>query len=386
MTLLARVREALDHVDLGAEVGRSLPDAPDRWRVVAIGKAAPEMLSGAVAAWGDPVDGLVVAPEGTRVTNLAVPVVRAAHPLPDARSVDAAERCLQIARSCATDGTPLLVLISGGASALVCAPANGVTLADKRAVTEALLRSGATIHDVNRVRRRLSTIKNGWLAHAAGEAKVVTRIVSDVIGGTAADVGSGPTVPKEDTASAVHGLLRRFAPRLAALPIAQVPSVRPGDVAIVVSPESVARSLAHALEARELAPSVEPVEALAAEYVALAERAKPGAIFVRAAEPAVTVPKRAGQGGRSTHLAALVARALPPGATFLALATDGVDGASGTSGAMVRGGLGLDERRALDAALAKFDTGAVLSAWGCAIDARPTGRNFADLHVLAIDR
>lgn len=383
-SLLRRVREGLARVDVASEVRRSLPRPPSRFRLVAIGKAAPEMVAGALAAWGTPESAVMVVPDGTTTGKRSIPVLRAAHPVPDARSVAAASRCLQIARECAADGATLLCLVSGGASALVCAPAGGVTLADKRAVTEAMLRSGATIHEVNRVRRRLSGIKNGWLAHAAGDAKVVTRIVSDVVGGTASDVGSGPTVAAVDTPSAVRGLLRRHAPRLAALPVARVPRTKSGDVAIVASPESVARALAGFLQAKRLEPSLASASDLADEYLALARKAKPGAMFVRAAEPSLVVPRRAGRGGRSTHLATLVAGTLPAGAVFLALATDGVDGASGTGGAIVTGGALDDDRAAFEVALRRFDTGTLLRVRGEAIPEAPTGRNFADIHVLRV--
>ena len=149
---------------------------------------------------------------------------------------------------------------------------------------------------------------------------------------------------------------------------------------IVASPEALARALGRELGARVLAPSQADVEALAAEYVARAKRFAPGAAIVRAAEPSVTLRGRAGRGGRSTHLAALVARDLPPGVTFAAIATDGVDGSSGTGGAIVDARLA--RRTDLEAAIDAFDTGPLHVRAGTALPAAPSGHNLADVHVL----
>jgi hydroxypyruvate reductase len=349
--------------------------------VVAIGKAAPAMAEGALARCR-PERCVVVCPDETDARGLDV--LRAAHPVPDARSVRAAQACLELAREAslarARRGV-LVVLVSGGASSLVCAPA-GVDLATKRAVTKAMLRSGASVVDLNVVRKHLSRIKGGMLARAAGEARVVTRIASDVVGGSPADVGSGPSVADPSTVADARRLLRRWAPSFADLPLVRTNASARGDVRVIASPEDLAKAVARALRQRGVASRVLPasvasVEELAREY--LAARLRAGTAIVRAAEPSLVVTRK-GRGGRSTHLAALVGRDLPRGVAFLALATDGVDGASGTGGALVRAGFA--DRDAVDRALARFDTGPLHRAAHTAIPEAASGHNLADLHVL----
>jgi hydroxypyruvate reductase len=355
-------------------------------RVVAIGKAAPAMAAGALDAWRDRIEHiLVVAPEGMDASLVdRAEVVRGAHPIPDDASVRAAERCLEIV----VPRAQILVLVSGGASALVCAPAKGVALAAKRDVTRAMLASGATIQEINVVRKHLSRIKGGGLLRAAGENPVLTVVASDVIGGTASDVGSGPSVPDPSTVADARALLERYAPSFASLPLAKTLSTRTGRALIVGSPEIFAGAVVAALRARGIdaraaKPSQERVEHLAKDYVALAHTLGPRTAIVRAGEPSLAVPPVAGKGGRCTHLAALVGRELPSGIAFAAIATDGVDGTSGTSGAILDGPLpcltGADDA---DGAIARFDTGTLLTRLGAALPEGPAGTNYADLHVL----
>jgi hydroxypyruvate reductase len=175
-------------------------------------------------------------------------------------------------------------------------------------------------------------------------------------------------------------MLRELAPSFARLPL--VATLARDDRAlrarILVSPEHLARAVARTLDAKVLRPSQASAEELAAEYAARAKRMRPGETLVRAAEPSVIVRHRAGKGGRSTHLAALVARELPPHVTFAAIATDGVDGASGTAGAIVQAMSSAE----LDHAIARFDTGSFLKNAGAALPSKRTGHNLADLHVL----
>jgi len=394
-------------VDLEGRVRRMLPRPPHAARalaIVAVGKAAPAMARGALAALGEWPAGtgaaaaagarvLVVAPDGVEagraLDDPRVEVRRAAHPDPDRRSVAAARRAVE--RVAASDF--VLALVSGGASSLVCLP-RAVSLARYVRVTRALAMAGATVREVNVVRRHLCAVKGGGLARVAG-GPVVTLVASDVIGGALHDIGSGPTVPDPTTAQQAREVLRRFLPRLAAPPLHE--SLAPTSAAarrlrarFVARPEDLARAMAARLRARGLVvrvlrSSLAPAEALAREYVARARALGPGEALVRSAEPSVRIDIRSpGRGGRSTHLAALLAGALPPGVAFLAGASDGVDGASGTAGAVVDGSLA--RRASADGvvrALAAFDTAPLLEAAGMALAGAPTGTNLADVHVLA---
>ncbi len=437
MTRAAIVRaftRALRELDPAARVEDAIPRA---WssgaapvRVIAIGKAAPAMAAGAFRRLGDSIERcLVITSDGTDVTEVealaartanagSITVLRASHPLPDARSVRAGRACLAMAAGDARGaGGRLLVLVSGGASALACVPSPGITLRTKRAITRAMLESGASIQDINVVRKHLSRLKGGGLARAAAAARgmtLLTLVASDVVGGTASDVGSGPSVPDDSTVTEARRLLARHAPAFRDVPLVRTwspaaPGARAAMAAakIVISPEELARSMAALLKGGEsrkvrLLPSSQaPVEVLAAEYVALAERAREPGIYVRAAEPAVTVAT-SGRGGRSTHLAALVgqrvgeprlvdARARSSRRiVFAALASDGVDGSSGTGGAIIDDRFASRLSRALgDGALAgsleRFDTGPLHQAAATSVPSKPTGHNLADLHVLVIE-
>jgi hydroxypyruvate reductase len=302
------------------------------------------------------------------------------------------------------------VLVSGGASALACAPSADVTLRTKRAISRAMLDSGASVQEINVVRKHLSLLKGGGLARAAAPNPVLTIVASDVIGGSAGDVGSGPSVPDASTVVDARRLLRAYAPSFASVSLSRTLSASKEEAKrlrakVVLSPEDLPRTVARLLaeagaSVRMLTPSQASAAELAAEYAALARRASraggPPRAFVRAAEPSIVVtPGGGGKGGRSAHLAALVGRALGRSAglatmvRFAALASDGVDGGSGTAGAVVdarfaarvEARLG---REALDRAIASFDTGPLHQTMKTAVFSAPTGHNLADLHVLVI--
>ncbi len=384
----------LAKMDPAERVAEALPRRPGaRVSVVAIGKAAPAMAAGALRRWSDAVDDvLVVTTDGTAVPiadDPRVTVLRAGHPVPDRRSVRAAKECSTRVRT--TDASLVLALVSGGASALVCAPPPGVRLSDKQAVTRAMLASGATVQEINVVRKHLSRIKGGALARDASPRDVMTLVLSDVVGGEIGDVGSGPAVSDASTRREARSLLRRHAPRLAELPLVPTgPAENVIRARVIGSPEELARAVGRVLRARGLHTRVlpasqAPVLDLAREYVALARVSRPGSAIVRAAEPSLEVPRRAGRGGRSTHLAALVGLELPERAMFLAAATDGVDGGSETGGALVdRRLLSRLGDAAVRTALARFDTGPMHRRARTALARRPSGHNLADLHVLVV--
>ncbi len=382
-------------VDLEARVAASMPRVPRGVRAgaeVAVGKAAPAMARGALAAagqWCTRV--LVVAPDGTEAcfADARVEVLRAAHPDPDRRSVAAARRALAV-----VGGADFVVaLVSGGASSLMCLP-EGSTLAGYVRVVRALRLAGASVREVNVVRRHLCAVKGGGLARAA-RGPVHTRVASDVLGGAAYDVGSGPTVADPTTRADARAVLAKYVPRLR-VPVLHE-SLKPGAAAahglravVVARPEELAHAVGRELAARfdgvrVLGASVAPVAALAREYAARARALEAGEAVVRAAEPSLAVDAgRAGRGGRSTHLAVMVAAGLPPGVAFLAAASDGVDGTSAAGGAVVDASLlGRVSREALEGALAGFDTGRLLASAGMTLPLRPSGTNLADVHILA---
>jgi len=427
-TLERAFRVALRELELASRVELALPRVTRgrRFRVIAVGKAAPSMAAGAIARLGASIERcLVVAPDGAptadpvaaaRRAGIAdrLTVLRASHPLPDARSVRAGEACLATARS--DEGVTIVVLVSGGASALACAPSVGVPLPTKRAITRAMLESGASVQEINVVRKHLSRIKGGGLARAAAPNPVLTIVASDVIGGSPADVGSGPSVPDASTVRDARRLLRTFAPSWASVPLVRTlpPSKAEAKrlgAKVVLAPEdlphAVGRLLADAgATVRVLPPSQASAGELAAEYAALVRRAARAAgkarVFLRAAEPSIVVEagrregNGGGNGGRCTHLAALVGRALADANThrpgfvrFAALASDGVDGVSGTGGAIIDSRfVGRVEARlgagAVDLAIASFDTGTLHRLMETAVSLAPTGQNLADLHVLVV--
>jgi glycerate 2-kinase len=389
---------ALDSLELSGRVARAIPRLPGTRPVaiLAVGKAARAMACGALSAVGDRVAlALVVEPDGVRGAlprDPRVQVLVASHPDPDARSVAAARRALEVVH--ASELT--LALVSGGASSLLCLP-RGVTLARYVRVVSTLLLGGATVREVNVVRRHMCAAKGGGLARQAG-GPVHTLIASDVIGGGMHDVGSGPTVADPSTRSQARAVLRRFAPRLALPPLyeslkATTPAARSLRARFVASPDDLARAVARELEDRRdhcsatriLAPSTASVAELAHEYLARARALRPGEALVRAAEPSLRVQGAGpGRGGRSTHLALLLAPDLPDGVVFLAGASDGVDGASGTAGAAVDATLlAHASRDAIARALACFDSAPLLVSAGMGVAFGPTGNNLADVHVLA---
>jgi hydroxypyruvate reductase len=351
----------------------------------------------------------------------------AAHPLPDARSAAAAEAALAVAAGVpATD--QLLVLISGGASALLCAPAAGLDMQDKLRTVAALAAAGADIATLNVVRRHLSRIKGGRLA-AACAAPVLALAWSDVLGDDTATIGGGPAAADATTFRDALAALDRFGLRAhvpaaarqhleqGASAAAGAPgeTVKPGDrrldalrTRVLAGPDDLAAAAAAAL--REHGAVVEHVETgvhdavdslagrLAARAQALAWRVAAGECLAMVAggEPVVTLPASPGQGGRAQHTALDVARRLaemrwPPGVevTVLCGASDGSDGPTGDAGGIVTPGTwAAIEAAGVDAAAALrgFDAGPALAAGGALLHTGPTGQNLCDLFLVVAKR
>ena len=230
-----------------------LPEPPKRGRTIVIGagKAGGAMAQAVEALWPQTaqLQGLVVTryhhiplrPEGLKQR---IDVVEAAHPVPDAAGLAASERMLALVHGL-TENDLVLCLISGGGSALLTLPADGLTLADKQRVNQALLNSGANISEMNCVRKHLSRIKGGRLAAACAPARVVTLTISDVPGDDASIIASGPTVPDASTCADALAILKRYGIDLPEAVIAQLQTgaletPKPGDTVfnghIVVEP------------------------------------------------------------------------------------------------------------------------------------------------------
>src|SRR5262245_24641874 len=378
--------------------------------LIAAGKAAHAMAEGACAVVR-PAAGVIVVPHGMALAGPpGLDVLGAAHPVPDDAGVAATRRVLDAVRSARPD-VLVLVLLSGGTSALLVAPAGELTLADKQAVTAALLASGVDIAALNTVRKHCSDVKGGGLLRAAaGAAAVWTLALSDVIGDDLATIASGPTVPDPTTyadAVAVLGrwlaadaVPRRVREHLLAGRAGRIPeTLAEGDAALRHADAHVLAGNRTAVDAaaetaRQLGyePHV-PAEALRgdatdagrtiAATLASLPRDRPVA-WVSGGETTVRVAP-GGRGGRCQQLALAAAVALDghPG-VILAAGTDGVDGPTDAAGACVDGATAARARpRGVDlaAALAATDSHPVLAATGDLVRTGPTGTNVADLVV-----
>jgi glycerate 2-kinase len=416
--------EALHAAALGAVEGRAatrralhaldLPRLAAHWNLLACGKAAPAMAEGACDVLGERIAaGLATHRDGEAASLGAIEVCTAGHPLPDARSARAGRRALAWAARCrAEDG--LLVLLSGGASALWSVPAAGLTLPDKRALGARLLRAGAPIGPLNVVRKHLSRIKGGGLLRAAGAGCVVTVAISDVPDDAPETIGSGPTSADPSTYADALEVLRALA-LLDATPRAirthlelgvagRIPeTLAPGDPALARAVYHVAGSLAHALDAarrsaepcgwrvRDLGRALDgPVSDVAVRLAEAARRARAEGIdlLVAGGEPSVTV-RGPGQGGRAQQLALELGLAIDgePGIVALVAASDGSDGNTSAAGAFADGAtLRRARERSVDvhAALLRSDSHAVHAATGDLFVTGPTRTNVADLALIRL--
>ena len=415
--LLEGAYEAAIHAVQPAVVLRgALPDPPCAGRVIllALGKAADAMALEAERHYrnvGVPVQGVVVTPEGNaaRHPGAYLPRLTGTHPTPSEASRTAGEALLKAAGR-AEPGDLVLVLVSGGGSALAVAP-DGVTLDALTELHEALLRSGAAIDEMNLVRRQLDRLKGGGLAAAAAPARVVTLALSDVVGDDPLAIASGPTVPDPHTpadALAIldrHGLdLPEIRARLqarAAAPDTAPPSTSENDVHVIATNR-------HALEAAQRYFEAAGVEAhlLADDVTGDAREAgraaargvqpwldarrddpqAPSIAFLTGGETTVTV-RGSGRGGRNSTYALAFALALPGAAPVHALIadSDGIDGSGGHAGAFVEPDLfdRVDRATAL-ARDADDDSYAVFEAAGALYRPGPTGTNVNDLRFVLL--
>lgn len=336
---------------------RYLPAPPTgRTVVLAAGKAAASMAHAAEMSWPGALGGLAVTRYGHGLACDRIEVIEAGHPLPDAAGLGAAGRFLEHARALTRDDL-LLCLISGGASALLVEPADGLSLDQKQAITRALLRSGAPIDEMNCVRKHLSAIKGGRLAAAAWPAAVVTLAISDVPRDDPAVIGSGPTVGDPTTCADALAIART---RRIALPDTVIDalengrweSIKPGDPALSTStytliarPVESQEAAADAARKHGIAPTLLGADLegeardLAIEHARQSKQA-PAGVLISGGETTVTVEGSTppgGRGGRNCEYLLALAIALDgaPGIHALACDTDGIDGTEDAAGAFI---------------------------------------------------
>jgi hydroxypyruvate reductase len=371
---------AVEVADPMRSLAAHLPAKPaGRVVVVGAGKASARMAEAVEAAWG-PCEGLVITRYGYGRPCAGIEIVEAAHPVPDAAGVAATGRMLALLAGLG-EADFVLALISGGASALLVAPAEGVTLEEKQAVNRALLASGAPIDRMNVVRKHLSRVKGGQLAAAAWPARMLALMISDVAGDDPAFIGSGPTVGDGSTPAEARAVLERWGVEVPASVHAALAGptgvVPPGDprlsrvqnVVFAAPAQSLEAAAAMArsrgVEVRLLGDAVEgEARDVAAAQAAMAQEIAAGrapddppVLLLSGGE--LTVTRRGdGLGGPNAEFCLALAVALngTPGIHALACDTDGVDGAAEVAGAMVgpdtlarAAALGLDPRAALEA-------------------------------------
>ncbi len=396
---LAILAAGLRAADPYESVRSALADctAPRVW-IVGAGKASARMAEAAEDTLGDRVlGGWVNTKDGHLAATRRVTLHECSHPMPDARGVAGSEAIARIATQ-AGAGDLLLCLISGGASALMPLPAPGVTLSDKQAVTSLLLACGATIHEINCVRKHLSAIKGGRLARLAAPAPVLTLILSDVIGDNLDVIGSGPTVPDPTTFADARAVLERYAlwfrvPDAVRHAIERgEESPKPGDAVFAQVENRIIGSNRLAAEAAQQAartlghdcPILSTEVQGEARDVAV-ELLRNSGSWIAGGETTVTL-RGNGKGGRNQEMALAAAMALAgqSGTVFLSAGTDGTDGPTDAAGA-IADGTTLDRAATLglDAAahLADNDSYPYFDALGDLIRTGPTGTNVADLQI-----
>jgi hydroxypyruvate reductase len=330
-----------------------LPKPPrGRTIVLGAGKASAAMAKAVEDHWPQDaaLSGLVVTRYGHGVPCRRIEIVEASHPVPDAAGRDAAGRILELAKTAGPDDL-VLCLISGGGSALLALPAEGLTLADKQAVNRALLASGATISEMNTVRKHLSAIKGGRLAAAASRARVVTLLISDVPGDDPSIVASGPTVADPTTFADARAVIAKYGiapPEAVAAHLATAKDETPKHLAdativMVASPQVSLDAAADYARTQGVTPLLlgDAIEGEAREVGrAMAEQARATrgpTVLLSGGETTVTVVGKNGRGGRNGEFLAGLALGLDGAPNIHAFAgdTDGIDGSEDNAGAIV---------------------------------------------------
>ncbi len=388
------------------------PNPKGRTLVIGAGKGAAAMAKAVEDHWQGEIGGLVVTRYGHGADCKRIEVVEAAHPVPDEAGRRAAGRMMEMVQGL-TENDLVLCLISGGGSALLALPADGITLEQKQAVNKALLKSGATISEMNCVRKHFSAIKGGRLALACAPARVVTLLISDVPGDDPGVIASGPTLPDPTTCAQALAILRKYRIDVPAnmeqhLSSGAGETPKPGDVRFMRNSHHVIATAQQALEAAAQvarAAGITPyilsdemegeacdvgmVHAALARQVALRGQpfGKP-CVIISGGETTVTV-RGSGRGGRNAEFLLSLATALNglPGVHAIACDTDGIDGSEDNAGAICQPDsvaraeqLGLRARALLD----NNDGYGFFSALGDLVVSGPTRTNVNDFRAILI--
>lgn len=395
----------------GRDVGESIAlDDVDRVLVLGAGNAAGRAASALERVLGDVLDGGLVVTDAPGDTE-RIEQLPGDHPVPSQRGVDSTRSLLDAARD-VTAGTLVLFVVTGGGSALLPAPATGVSLSDLQSVTDALLRSGAPIEDSNAVRKHLSDVKGGRLAAALEPARVVTLAFSDVVGNPLDVIASGPTVPDPTTYQDALDVLDRYGIEAPDAVVERLRGGVRGDHPETPGPEHAAfdRSSVHVLAdnltaclaARDTATGLDydatvlttrvtgPARDAARWHTAIAREVadtgnplEPPAVVVTGGETTVRVAG-SGTGGPNQEFALAAAPHLPATAVLAAVDTDGIDGNADVAGGLVTRAIG-EDAAGVAAALDANDSYRYLAARDATIETGVTGTNVNDLRVLVVE-
>ena len=391
-----------------------LPPPPKgRTIVIGAGKASAAMARALEDHWSGPLEGLVVTRYGYEVPCERIEIVQAAHPVPDAAGIEAAERIRQLVTGLTADDL-VIALISGGGSSLLVAPGEGLTLADKQAVNTALLHSGASISEMNCVRRHLSSLKGGRLAAVCHPAQVWTLLISDVPGDDPIDIASGPTVADPTTCADALAIVARY--RITVPPAVRHllesgagETIKPGDprlqgiqTRMITAPQIALEAAAQVARDAGITPYIlgdslegearDLGKAMAGITRQVALHGQPfqtPCVLLSGGEATVTL-RGTGRGGRNVEFLLSLGVALNglPGVYALAGDTDGVDGAEEIAGALLTPdtlarawALGTNPRSSLD----NNDGHGFFQALGDAVVTGPTLTNVNDFRAILIE-
>lgn len=402
------LRDLLDTAIAAADPSLLIPGrlpAPPNGRCILVGagKAAASMAAAVEREWPDvAISGCVSVPYGYGADCKRVRLFEAGHPVPDENSVWAAKAAMEAVTGLGPDDL-VLALISGGGSATLCLPAEGLSLADKQLANRLLLASGLDIRTMNAVRRRLSAIKGGKLAAAAAPARVVTLAISDIPGDDPDAIASGPTAPADETTD-LDGALDRLGAKLptsvrAALarPERRIDTANAAPIELIATARGSLEAAARLAQERGVRPvilgdAIEGEARFVAQYMARGVLGESGpCVLISGGETTVTVGEvKPGRGGRNTEFLLALVNALDSKAGVWALAadTDGADGANlGAAGALAAPdtvarahAIALDPTDALE----RHDSGHFFEALDDLIVTGPTLTNVNDFRAILI--